>query len=67
MGPLDSNAVGLALIALGLGAYGFRIASRDRPERRRWGQIAAIVIVALFVFLIGLFVAIWVLPDPQIY
>jgi multisubunit Na+/H+ antiporter MnhB subunit len=62
---IDSNAVGLLLIALVLIAYGVRIAARGRPDRRRWSQGATFVIVAVLVGLVLLFASYWIIPDPE--
>ena len=62
---LDSNTVGLLLIALVLAAFGVRIWARDRASRRRWSQAAAIVIVVVLVGLVALLASFWIVPDPE--
>lgn len=50
---IDGITVGLLLISIAVTAFGVRIASKGRPERRRWSHIATLVIVVLFVGLAG--------------
>lgn len=63
--PLDSNTIGLLLIALVLAAFGVRIWARDCVDRHLWSQSAAVVIVLVLVGLVGLLASSWIFPDPE--
>jgi hypothetical protein len=64
--PFDTNPVGLLLIAVALTAFGVRIASWNRPEWSRWGEVAGFVILGLFGSLSLLVVLLLVIPDPKV-
>jgi cell shape-determining protein MreD len=59
---IDSNTVGLLLIAIALVAFGIRVAARRRPDRRRWSQAATTVIVVMFVGLVAYLASFWFDP-----